>query len=103
MYLFLIYLPLVWGSALLPCCCPSHRSPQVEALAGKRRRFFSYLKKTHQQGSFWLNCVKLTRKVSAYTEERNLTILSFEMREITTLLPFVVGYNLSYYSSLDVS
>lgn len=36
---------------------------QVEALVGKRKRFFGYLKKTHEEGGFWLNCVQLTRQV----------------------------------------
>ncbi|CAN0216945.1 unnamed protein product [Pylaiella littoralis] len=38
------------------------RMIKVEALVGKRKRFFSYLKETHEKGSFWLNCVQLTRQ-----------------------------------------
>ncbi|CAM9093389.1 unnamed protein product [Hapterophycus canaliculatus] len=38
------------------------RMVKVEALVGKRKRFFSYLKKTHEEGGFWLNCVQLTRQ-----------------------------------------
>lgn len=36
---------------------------QVEAMVGKRKRFFAYLKKIHQEGGFWLNCVRLKRQV----------------------------------------
>eukprot|EP00903_Cladosiphon_okamuranus_P017733 g16326.t1 len=38
------------------------RMLKVEHLVGKRKRFFSYLKETHEHGGFWLNCVKLTRQ-----------------------------------------
>eukprot|EP00752_Nemacystus_decipiens_P015750 g14062.t1 len=38
------------------------RMVKVEHLVGKRKRFFAYLKETHEQGGFWLNCVKLTRQ-----------------------------------------
>lgn len=33
-------------------------------MVGKRKRFFAYLKKTHEEGGFWLNCVRLQRQVS---------------------------------------
>lgn len=29
----------------------------------KRRSFFDYLRKTHEEGGFWLNCVRLKRQV----------------------------------------
>lgn len=35
----------------------------MEAMVVKRKRFFSYLKKIHQDGGFWLNCVQLKRQV----------------------------------------
>lgn len=50
----LAYMPLIW---FISYCV------QVEALVGKRKRFFGYLKKTHEEGGFWLNCVQLTRQV----------------------------------------
>lgn len=46
---------------VLRCAVPNDM--QVEALVGKRKHFFSYLKKTHAEGGFWLNCVQLTRQV----------------------------------------
>ena len=50
----LAYMSLIWFIS---------RCVQVEALVGKRKRFFGYLKKTHEEGGFWLNCVQLTRQV----------------------------------------
>lgn len=49
--------------SLASCRVVSCRDMQVEALVGKRKHFFSYLKKTHEEGGFWLNCVQLTRQV----------------------------------------
>lgn len=31
----------------------------------KRRSFFDYLRRTHEEGGFWLNCVRLKRQVRA--------------------------------------
>lgn len=38
------------------------RMVKVEHLVAKRKHFFSYLKETHEDGGYWLNCVKLTRQ-----------------------------------------
>eukprot|EP00904_Undaria_pinnatifida_P009317 jgi/Undpi1/5515/HiC_scaffold_2.g00794.m1 len=61
---------------------------EVEALVGKRKRFFGYLKKTHEEGGFWLNCVQLTR-------QGDLAIYAAELSSQRILRLFYLGVGLA--------
>ncbi|CAM9666660.1 unnamed protein product [Ectocarpus sp. 4 AP-2014] len=64
------------------------RMVKVEALVGKRKRFFSYLKKTHEEGGFWLNCVQLTR-------QGDLAVYAAELSSQRILRLFYLGVGLA--------